>query len=114
MRVYIAGPMQGIPGLNYAAFDEVRDRLIAAGHIPVSPADMDREAGIDPEAGTVGFTDQDWADIIRKDLDVLQKCDAIVMLEGWHRSTGARAELAVAHWMHIPRLSLNNFERMER
>ncbi len=114
MKVYIAGPMQGIPELNFPAFDEVRDRLIAAGHVPVSPADLDREVGIDPKEGTVGFTDQMWKDIIKRDLDALQECDAIVMLEGWHRSTGARAELAVAHWMKIPRLDRTHFQVMER
>ena len=115
MRVYIAGPMVSEEHLGFPAFDAMAAELRLMGHEPVSPADLDREAGIDPETVDVdSFTQADWLKIIRRDLDALLTCDAIVMLEGWHRSTGARAELAVAHFMHIPRLDTRHFRVMER
>ncbi|MFA6690339.1 MAG: DUF4406 domain-containing protein, partial [Sphaerochaetaceae bacterium] len=46
--VYIAGKMRGITYYNFPAFDAARDRLTALGFEVLSPADMDRKAGLDP------------------------------------------------------------------
>ena len=45
---YLCGPMRGYPRLNFAAFDVARDLGRALGYHVISPADLDREAGIDP------------------------------------------------------------------
>ena len=47
MKIYIAGPMtptktNQAENFNFDAFDQVRDYLKAAGHHPISPADIDR------------------------------------------------------------------------
>ena len=41
-RIYIAGPMSGLPELNYPAFNAMAERLRAHGH--VRPSAM---AGVD-------------------------------------------------------------------
>ncbi len=51
--IYIAGPMSGYPQYNFPAFDEARDELRENGWQVVSPADMDREHGLDPTKNLV-------------------------------------------------------------
>ena len=38
MIVYIAGPMTGLPDLNYPAFNAAEEALTAAGHAVLNPA----------------------------------------------------------------------------
>ena len=87
--IYIAGPMRGIPKYNFPAFDAAAERLYNEGWDAVNPADLDRALGFDPEDFPADF---DWTsldsglslkDIVKKDLDAIQQCDAIFMLAGW-------------------------------
>jgi hypothetical protein len=109
MRIYIAGPMRGIPLYNFPAFDAAKEKLISLGHIPISPADIDRSNGFDPAKLPV---DHDWdsiesigldvRQIVRRDLMALVSCEAVYLLDGWRESIGARAEVAVAQWLGLP------------
>lgn len=36
------------------------------------------------------------------DLEILRRCDAVVVCPGWHASTGSRAEVATAKTLGIP------------
>lgn len=93
---YVAGPMRGYDQFNFPAFDAARDALVAQGHTVLSPADMDREIGLDESANTLeGF---DVQDALRRDfLAILQPdTDGIVLLPGWEDSEGAKAERFVA------------------
>lgn len=42
MRVYLAGPMRGLPQFNFPAFDAGAATLEALGHEVFNPADRDR------------------------------------------------------------------------
>jgi hypothetical protein len=109
MKVYIAGRMRGIPFYNFPAFDAARDALQARGHTVISPADLDREHGFD--AMTLP-PDYDWNRIpegfdlsacIRRDVDAVLRCDAVVFLPGdWTASVGCKSEFAVARWAQKP------------
>jgi hypothetical protein len=98
--------MTGIPNYNFDAFDAKRDEIAAAGHIPVSPADLDRAMGFEPTSElSVAGVPIDGAFLrfaIQRDVDAILQCDAIVMLEGWENSRGARGERAVAEWLGLP------------
>ena len=83
MRVYLSGPMTGIPDNNFPAFHAWAARLRAQGFDVVSPAEL-------PEAET-------WEMCLRKDMRELPTCDAIALMPGWERSKGAHLELHVAH-----------------
>lgn len=110
-RIYIAGPMRGRYLYNFPAFDAARDRLTALGFDVVSPADMDRERGFDPKKLDWDVFDLRWSSwpedaadfkqVVKEDLDALQTCSAIYVLEGWGESTGAKAELTVAKWLGL-------------
>lgn len=104
MRLYIIGPMRGVPYYNFPAFDACAARLRADGHDVTSPADLDRAVGFDamklpPDTDWNGTPD--WFDLdacIRRDLDAVLACDAVVAMPGWELSTGAVAEACVAAW----------------
>ena len=98
--IYIAGPMKGYHLYNFPAFDAVAERLAKDGWTPISPAQLDRDAGFDPERDPV--TPQFLKEAMKRDLDAVQEADALVLLEGWWESKGARAEKAVAQWRGIP------------
>lgn len=95
MKIYIAGPMTGLPEWNFPAFDAAAEILRLDGHDPVNPADLDREIGFDPrQTETVGPAF--LRDAMRRDLTAICECDGIAMLPGWERSGGARVEHALA------------------
>jgi hypothetical protein len=105
--IYIAGPMRGYPGLNFAAFDKARDFVNSTGEWEaVSPADLDRLRGHTPAPDEVeAFEDiapenveRVRKNIIKRDVSAVLDCDAILLLPGWEDSQGAQAELCVAKW----------------
>jgi hypothetical protein len=85
MRIYIAGPMTGLPHKNYPAFHAEAAWLRAMGHEVVSPAEI---WPLDAQG--------EWHDFMRKDLSALLTCDGIHLLKGWEKSDGATFELYVA------------------
>lgn len=94
MKVYLAGPMRGIPQHNYPAFDAAAERLRAAGHEVFSPADHDRQAFGKEGADATSFSlraalgaDLAW---------ICAHADAVALLPGWGNSKGAAAERATA------------------
>ena len=84
MRVYISGPMTGLPGLNFDAFNEQAAYLRQLGYDVVNPAE------INPD------TSMAWADCMRADIAALTTCTHIVLLPGWHASRGAVLEHHIA------------------
>lgn len=94
MRVYLAGPMTGLPLFNFPAFDEAEARLRALGYDVINPAQLDRDVGFDP--ATTVVSKEFLRDALRRDLSALCDADAIAMLPGWERSGGARVEWTLA------------------
>ena len=100
MRAYIAGPMTGVPEFNFPAFDEAAESFRSFGYEVVSPAEHDRDEGLD----THGLTGHEHPDDIGFDLvagllwdlEQVAYSDMIVLLPGWEKSSGAVAELALA------------------
>lgn len=75
MRVYIAGPMTGLPDWNFPAFDAAAAAWREAGWEVINPADaFDRE------------TNRPYVEYVEKDIDDLKTCDAIAVLPGWDGS----------------------------
>lgn len=105
--VYIAGPMRGYKEFNFPAFDRARDHLLEAGWFSWSPADHDRTEGFD----VTGLTgNEDLADLgfdlrkaLAKDMEIIAtEASAVAVLPGWEKSSGARAEVALAHALGLP------------
>ena len=45
---------------------------------------------------------EDYHNFLAADVDLLRRCDAVLMMEGWERSTGANLELKSANILGIP------------
>ena len=85
MKIYISGAISNLPREDVRIkFERAEKSIIAAGFTPVSPLNN----GVDPEAT--------WEDHMSVDLPTLLRCDAVLFLNDWQTSRGARVELAVA------------------
>lgn len=82
MKIYIAGPMTGLPHFNRPAFRQAALNLSFEKHIPLNPAIL-------PD----GLTEADYMTI---SITMLLLADAIYLLTGWQFSAGARSEHALA------------------
>lgn len=91
-RIYVAGPMTGLPEHNFPAFHAAARLLRAQGHDVVNPAEVN-----EPNVGK--WT---WAEFMRADLALLVTCEAIALLPGWEASKGARIEHHVAEGLGMP------------
>lgn len=111
MKVYLSGPMRGIPDFNFPAFDVAAAYLRSHGHEVFNPAEKDREhdpsgkswksqTGDITAAEKTGLFDRRKA--IRADLDyIIDQADAIALLPGWDQSKGANAELWLARFLDL-------------
>ena len=95
MRLYIAGPMTGLPEFNYPAFRAAEAALRADGYEVLSPVEAERH---NPTPGTP----QTWAWYMRHCLRMVADADGIALLDGWWRSRGASLEVHVARALELP------------
>lgn len=110
MKMYIAGPMSGIPQFNYPAFDAAASRLRKEGFDVVSPAEMDsdevRNIALRSETGNLSElapTGETWGDMLAADIKLIaDEVDAVFVLPGWENSRGARLEAFVATSVQKP------------
>lgn len=94
LRLYLAGPMRGIPFYNFPEFDAGKELCRRLGIHVISPADMDRDTGFDPNQELGGF---DIHAAMRRDIAVVidPRTDGIVRLRGWEMSQGTAVEITV-------------------
>lgn len=90
MRIYVAGPMTGLPEFNYPAFFAEAARLRELGYHVENPAENP-----EPPCGS-------WAGYMRMAIRQMLTCDAVALLPGWQRSQGALLEHTVAIALRIP------------
>lgn len=109
-KIYLAGPMRGIPEFNFPAFHAAAAKLRAEGHEVFNPAEADnKEFGVDVSTGNntgceneaakrVGMTGLELARncFLRDTNWICRHADAIALLPGWENSRGATAERALA------------------
>jgi len=86
MKIYISGK---ITGLNMQVaehyFETVENELLKAGHQPINPCKI-----------LPYHPDHDWKRYMIADIEALMSCDAILMLDNWTDSKGAKIEHAIA------------------
>jgi hypothetical protein len=105
MKVYLGGPMTGIPQFNFPAFDAAATDLRERGFDVLSPAELDDPvtlaaalASPDGAPGSGSTNGETWGDFLARDVKLIADgdLDAVVVLPGWERSRGARLETFVA------------------
>lgn len=107
MNIYLSGPMRRMPGFNWHAFDNAARYLQSMGHTVFNPAEQDRLKGFDFANLTGNENLEDLGFSIRaalaEDLQwIAFKADVVAVLPGWPLSSGALAEVALAHAIGIP------------
>ena len=90
IRIYISGPMTGLPDFNRKAFNTAEDALRMRGYNPLNPA----RNGL-PENST-------YEEHMRADLRMLLEADAVAVLPGWEQSKGAQLETRLAAFLGMP------------
>ncbi len=81
-KIYIAGPMTGLPNFNRDAFNKEALRLQSLGHVALNPAIL-------PD----GLEQHEYMAIC---IEMVKMADHLVLLPNWERSAGATAERALA------------------
>lgn len=96
-RIYLSGPMTGLPALNFPAFHQAAKALREAGADVANPAEIEAlEPGV-------------WESCMRADIKALCDCDAIALLPGWEASRGAHLEVHIGHRLGLEIKPLADF-----
>lgn len=91
-RIYVAGPMTGLPELNYPAFHDATARLRDKGWHVENPAE-NHDPHVDASCH--------WTAYMRMGLSQVATCHAIYLLPGWQQSKGASLEYMVAQQLGL-------------
>lgn len=100
MLVYCAGKYRSKTGdweevaYNVQAAEELAAILLGAGYEVFCPHSM-----------THGWERYEYLnddDFLRNGIELLRRCDAVILLPGWEDSDGTLAEIACADANHIP------------
>src|SRR5690242_6385675 len=83
--VYLSGPMTGVPGFNFPAFNAAAERWRKSGWTIINPAES-----------FGGRTDLPREEYIREDIKNLLRAEGIALLSGWDQSKGALLEVSIA------------------
>jgi hypothetical protein len=120
MKLYIAGPMSGIPQFNIPTFDKAAQELRDLDYDVVTPAELDdpefREWCLDSPDGDLSkvpaHLQRTWGDLLARDVKLIADGDieVIYVLPGWQGSRGARLETVVGHLAGLPVFSVSNDE----
>ena len=86
-RVYIAGPMSGLPDFNRPAFDIAAAVQSEPGHLVLNPAML-----------PPGLTEPEYMSIC---MPMLMCADQLYVLDGYENSFGAQAEIALAQKLDL-------------
>jgi hypothetical protein len=84
MKIYLAGPMSGLPDYNYPAFNAAAKALRELGHHVENPAENPQ-----PPCRT-------WHAYMRQAVAQLVRCEAVALMPGWESSKGANLEHRLA------------------
>ena len=94
-RLYIAGPMTGLPEFNYPAFRVAEAQLRALGFDVLNPVNAEDH---NPTPGEP----QAWDWYMRHALRMVIDAEGLAVLPNWWKSRGAMLEVQVATALGMP------------
>jgi hypothetical protein len=98
MKIYISGKITGLEHeVAKMYFKVVEDKLRDAGHTPMNPMEL-----------VPYHAENKYEDYMAEDVRILLACEAILMLENWRDSKGARIEHFIAHEFGLPIYYMQN------
>lgn len=95
-KLYLSGPMTGLPEFNFPAFNEAAARLRTVGFSVFNPAE--------------NGTEKSWEEFMRLDIKAVADSDLIAVLPGWQKSRGAALEVHIARALSMPVLDALTLE----
>lgn len=105
-KIYLGGPMTGLPFFNFPAFRQATEELRSLGDEVFSPVERNdkkfgRDISLDNPTGDPKLIELNYNFSLREafldDLTYLcLEADTLALLPGWQNSKGARAEYAIA------------------
>ena len=117
-KIYLAGPMRGVPEFNAPAFHKAAYKLRERGYVVFNPAEADADRlGKDVSKE---FPTGDPDDLARRYGITIREClaedlawicreaDELALLPGWQHSLGAMAERATAVALGLTIMELGN------
>lgn len=114
-KLYLAGPMRGLPHFNFPAFNRAAARLRAQGYYVFNPAEADINRGEEVALNADGDMQRaldagfNLRDALMEDVTfIIREADAIALLPGWHFSSGASAEYYLAKALGLPAYLLDD------
>lgn len=97
-RLYLSGPMSGLPNLNREAFHEAAKKLRKKGFKVVNPPELDKN---EPQ--------RTWEGCLRRDITWLMTCTKIATLPNWKKSRGATLEVHIGKQLKYPIHPVNHY-----
>lgn len=92
MRIYISGQITGLEiAVAEKNFADVAELLTTSGHEPINPMTL-----------VPYHKDHTWHYYMAEDIKALLYCDAIIMLDNWTNSKGAKIEHGIAVGLGLP------------
>lgn len=91
MKIYLAGPMTGLPEKNSPLFNSEATRLRRLGYEVINPVELNTER-----------LGKSRAACMREDIKAIFEVDAVALLPGWANSKGATCEKHVAEQLDLP------------
>lgn len=91
VKIYLAGPMSGLPEYNFPAFFQAAEFLRERGLIVENPAEHAQRN-----------SQPSWEGYMRQSIKILMMCDEFYLLPGWNKSSGACLELMLACALKMP------------
>lgn len=114
IRIYISGPItndkEGYETKFKKAAEAINKKETLGFNLEeaISPIDLEPEYTSDTK-----WADKTWLECIKKDLDLLATCDAMVMLPGWDYSAGCITEYIAAKKLGIYIMTLHDIFGVE-
>ncbi len=90
MKLYLSGPMRGLPGDNRALFNAAALEIRSKGYDVFNPAEADEKTPTLPRE-----------ERLRRDVAAVTDCEGIAFLPGWQGSAGTRLELTIAKALNL-------------
>jgi hypothetical protein len=97
MKLYIAGPMSGLPEMNYPAFNDAEKKLTLVQYETENPATNENP------------NDEDYIEWLRLGIKQLLICEGVAFLPGFGASKGAMLELHIANVLKMPIKSVDEW-----
>lgn len=94
-KVYLAGPMRGIPEYNFPAFLAAARDLRHKGYEVLSPAEADLEEDAETTKLTEAEATAKFRHFMTRDMRMVLESEGVAVLPGWENSTGALMEVFV-------------------